>query len=345
MQIDALRIREHLARGLAPVYLVTGEEPLLAQEASDAIRAAARAAGYTDRSVHDAGAGFDWARLFAASQALSLFASRRLIEIRLPTGKAGADGAEVLTGLAQSAPPDTVLLITAPKIEKSVRDAAWVDAVGTHGAIVTARALNPRDLPDWIAARATARGLRLTAGAIEHLVFHTEGNLLACAQELEKLALLHTSGPDMSGVSAADLDGVLADNARFTVYRLVDAALNAEHGNAARMLAALRAEGIEPTLVSWALTRELRALADAALALAAGASAGDAMQSAKVWSSRRMLVAKALKRFKPAGWLALLAAAAHIDRVIKGRAAGDAWLEIERLVLAMSGLKAPALVE
>jgi DNA polymerase-3 subunit delta len=340
MQIDALRLSEHLARSLAPVYLVIGEEPLLAQEACDAIRAAARAAGYTDRSVHDAGAGADWDRLFSDSQALSLFATRRLIEIRLPTGKAGADGAEVLTGLAQAAPPDTVILITAPKIEKSARDAAWVDAVGTKGAIVTARALSPRDLPGWIATRAKAGGLRLTADAVERLVYHTEGNLLACAQELEKLSLLYDSGTE---ISESDLDGVLADNARFTVYRLVDAALNAEHANAARMLAALRAEGFEPVLVSWALTRELRSLADASLAMAAGASAGDALRSAKVWSSRQPLVAKALKRFKPTGWLALLASAAHIDRVIKGRAPGDTWLEIERLVLRLSGMKAPEL--
>lgn len=336
MQIDASRIAEHLKKGLAPAYLVTGDEPLLVQEAVDAIRAAARAGGYTGRHLHDAGPGFDWGAVVSDSHSLSLFAERRLIEIRLATGKAGADGAKALKELAETPLTDMMLLITAPAIEKSARDSAWVEAVGARGAVVSARAVGPREFPGWIGARLRTRGLKADPAAIERLVFHTDGNLLACAQEVEKLALMLGEGAE---VHDSDLDEVLADSARFNVFRLVDTALAGDGPAAARMLASLRSEGIEPILPAWALVREVRGFADMALLIRGGASASDAMQSAKVWSSRRALVANALKRLKPADWLALLPRAAHIDRVIKGRAKGDAWLEIERLTLAICGIK------
>jgi DNA polymerase-3 subunit delta len=336
MQIDATRIAEHLKKGMAPVYLVAGDEPLLVQEAVDAIRTAARTGGYTDRHVHDAGAGFDWGVVLSDSQSLSLFAERRLIEIRLPTGKAGAEGAVALKTLAETPPADTVVLITAPAIEKSARDSAWVEAVGACGAVVSARAIGPREFPSWIGARLHARGLKADTAAIDRLVFHTDGNLLACAQEIDKLALILGEGAD---VREADLNEVLADSARFNVFRLVDTALAGDGPAAARMLASLRAEGLEPILPAWALAREVRSFASMALSVLGGATHGDAMQAAKVWSSRRTLVANALKRLKPTEWLALLPRVAHIDRVIKGRAKGDAWLEIERLTLVICGLK------
>ncbi len=336
MQIDAARIAEHLKKGLAPVYLVTGDEPLLVQEAADAIRAAARTGGYADRHVHDAGAGFDWDAAISDRQSLSLFAERRLIEIRLPSGKAGAEGAAALKALAETPLADTVLLITAPAVEKSARDNAWVEAIGACGAVVSARAVAPREFPAWVGARLRARGLKADAAAIERLVFHTDGNLPACAQEIEKLALILGEGAD---VREAELDEVLADSARFNVFRLVDTALAGDAPAAARILTSLRSEGLEPILPAWALAREVRSLAGMALAMLGGATPADAMQAAKVWSSRRALVGNALKRQKPSDWLALLSRAAHIDRVIKGRAKGDAWLEIERLTLAICGLK------
>ena len=391
MQVNPDQLVSQLRRRLAPVYFVHGDEPLLVREAADTIRAAATAAGFSERQVLTVESGFDWNSLSAATQNLSLFAERRLIELHMPTGKPGEAGAQQLVRYAAAPPPDTLLLVIAGKLEKATRESRWAKALDAAGAAVIVWPIETAQLPGWIARRMLARGLKPGAGVTELLAYHMEGNLLACDQEIEKLAMLWGTSaavpatapgvalppaslpspdaalplPSRDGVmpregrdgperppslesSAAgapravaveEIEGALSDNARFSVFQLADATLKGEARVAMRMLESLRAEGMEPVLVLWALTREARALASLSVRVAAGESAEQALDAARVWSRRKPLVRQALKRLAPAAWLGVLQRAARVDRVIKGRATGDTWRELQNLALAMSGLK------
>jgi len=334
MRCDVEQLGPSLARRLAPCYLISGDEPLRIEEAGDAIRAAARAAGYSERLVYTVESGFDWNSLLVSTQSLSLFATHRLLELRIPTGKPGEAGAKALAALAAQPPRDTLLLVIAGKLEKAARDSSWVKALDAAGVTITAHELNAQRLPAWIGARLRARGLQAEAGVIELLAYHMEGNLLACAQEIDKLVLLH--GNDAT-LGEAEVRASLVDSARFTVYGLVDACLAGEAAAAARMLRHLRAEGTEPILVLWALARELRSLAQLARELSQGRPESAVL--AKVWAARRGPVTQALRRVRPAQWLGMLRAAARTDRVLKGRAAGKVWHELETLVLAVCGIR------
>ena len=347
MQVNSDQLVSQLRRGLAPVYFVHGDEPLLVREAADAIRAAATAAGFSERQVLTVESGFDWNSLFASTQNLSLFAERRLIELHLPTGKPGEAGAQQLAQYAAAPPPDTLLLVIAGKLEKATRESRWAKALDAAGAMVIAWPIETAQLPGWIARRMLARGLKPGAGVTELLAYHMEGNLLACDQEIEKLAMLWSTSPNGAprAVAVEEIEGALSDNARFNVFQLADAALKGEARVAMRMLESLRAEGIEPVLVLWALTREARSLASLSVRVAAGESAEQALDAVRVWSRRKPLVRQALKRLAPTVWLGILQRAARVDRVIKGRAAGDTWRELQNLALAMSGLTTPGMEE
>lgn len=340
MPLNADQLVANLKRGLAPVYFVHGDEPLLVAEAADAIRAAAVAAGFSERQVLTVESGFDWNSLRASAQNLSLFSERRLIELHLPTGKPGETGAQQLVQYAATPPPDTLLLVIAGKLEKATRESRWAKALDAAGAMVIAWPIEAAQFPGWIARRMLARGLKPGAGVAELLAYHMEGNLLACDQEIEKLAMRWgaTPGAAPRAVAVEEIEGALSDNARFSVFQLGDAALKGEARAVARMLESLRTEGVEPLLVLWALTREARTLASLSLRTAAGESAEQALASAHVWSRRQPLMRQALKRLAPDAWLAILQRAARIDRVIKGRASGDAWRELRILTLAMSGV-------
>lgn len=341
MPINADQIATSLKRGLAPVYFVHGDEPLLVREAADAIRAAATAAGFSERQVLTVESGFDWNSLSASTQNLSLFAERRLIELHLPTGKPGEVGAKQLVEYAAAPPPDTLLLVIAGKLEKATRESRWAKALDAAGTMVIAWPIETAQLPGWIARRMLARGLKPGAGVTELLAYHMEGNLLACDQEIEKLVMLWGTAPGGAPrtVAIEEIEGALSDNARFSVFQLADAALKGETRVVMRMLESLRAEGMEPMLVLWALTREARALASLSVRVAAGESVEQALDAARVWSRRQPLVRQALKRLAPVAWLGVMQRAARIDRVIKGRATGDAWRELQNLALAMGGLK------
>lgn len=332
MQLPADQISAHLRKGLAPVYLVSGDEPLLAQEVLDAIRAAARAAGFGEREIYTVESGFDWDGFYNATREGSLFAPRRLLDLRLPTGKPGEAGAAVLTQLAEEAAPDLVLIVSTGKLDKSARAAKWIGAIERAGVSVSLYPIEAAQLPAWVARRMRARGLAPAAGVAELLAHHTEGNLLACAQEIDKLALLGSRE-----LSLDDIDADLSENARFNVFGLADACLAGERAQVLRILRSLAAEGAAPTLVLWALAREARDLSQLAAQLAAGRSESEVLD--KVWMRRRPLVRRALKRMPVVDWRRLLVQAARVDRVIKGRADGEAWHELERLALAITGMQ------
>lgn len=330
MQINADQLARQLERGLAPVYIVSGDEPLLIDECCALIRARAAADGY-ERSLYTAGPGFDWDGLRTASQSLSLFAERRLFELRLPTGRPGDAGAGLLADYGRAPPADTVLLVVTGKLDKAGRESAWMRALESDGVAVTVWPLTAERFPGWLSQRLKARGLAVEPGVVDLLAWHLEGNLLAAGQEIDKLAMLIGSGT----VTRADVEASLADSARFSIYALVDAALGSDAQAVQRMLPSLRADGTEPILVLWALARELRSVATLAIELARGKP--EAAVLARVWQNRRPIVARALRQHRARVWLRFLREAARLDRVLKGRARGDLWLELERLLLAVSG--------
>lgn len=331
MQINADQLARQLERGLAPFYLVSGDEPLQVDECTKAIRHLAETAGCIERSVFTAGTGFDWDGLRTATQSLSLFAERRLVELRLPTGRPGEDGAATLAELTDNAPADIVLLVITGKLDKTQRESRWVKAIENAGVHVVIWPLDAQKLPGWLAKRFAARGLQPEDGVVELLAWHLEGNLLAAAQEVDKLVMLCGDGH----VRLADVEESLADSARFSVYQLVDAALAGEMVVVRRILASLRTEGTEPILILWALARELRTLAQMGQELVRGKPEGSVL--ARVWAQRRTLVGKALRRHPAPVWLNFMGRSAQLDRILKGRETGDLWLELERLLLAVAG--------
>jgi DNA polymerase-3 subunit delta len=333
MQLSIANLDDHLRRGLAPAYLVYGDEPLLVNEACDAIRAAAQAAGFGERERYTVEPGFDWNALYAASQSLSLFAERRLIELRLPTGKPGETGANMMMDMLAQPSPDTVLLVVAGKLEKRDRETKWVTAIAEAGAVVAIYPVEAAQLPAWITRRMRARGLVPGPGVAELLAHHMEGNLLAAAQEIDKLAMARVAG---ATISADDIEDGLGDNARFTVFGLADSCLQGEAATIERILGNLRSEGVEPVLVLWALARETRELTHMAAELEAGKPLAAVLESRRVWAKRRPLVSRALKRLSLARCHDLIQRAARADRAIKGRLLADPWQELECLALGLA---------
>jgi DNA polymerase III subunit delta len=322
----------HLKQTLAPLYLVFGEEPLQINEATDAIRAAARERGYTERQVLTADSGFDWNRLIQASRSLSLFGSRQVLDLRLP-GSPGNAGSKALQAYA-TAPPDTcLLLMTAGKLDAQSQKAEWFGALARAGVVVPVWPVEARELPQWVTARMRSRRLKPDAEAAALLAERVEGNLLAAAQEIEKLALLHGTGE----VSADEVLASVSDSSRYDVFDLVDSALQGDAARVSRVLAGLRAEGVEPPLVLWALARELRSLAAMGYDLDNGILVEQVMS--RVRANRRALVKLGLKRHKLGSLHRLLRQAARCDQVIKGAQPGQPWDELLSMSLALAGVR------
>jgi len=339
MQLRPDQLARHLEGDLAPVYVVTGDEPLQHAEAADAIRAAARERGYTAREVFEAGGDFDWGRLGESADSLSLFADRRLVDLRLPTGKPGQEGAAVLVAWAERPPDDTILLVSGPKLDKSSRNTKWYKALDRVGATLAVWPVDTGRLGAWVQRRMRARGLEPTPDAVALLSARVEGNLLAASQEIEKLLLLDGPGP----VDAERVAAAVADSARWSVFDLCDAVLGGDAGRVARIVAGLRGEGTAPPIILWAVHRELSQLAAIAARCAAGQSAPAAVKATGVWDRRQPLVRGALARFDAAGWRQLVAGCAHLERLAKGLARGSFWDELLELLLAAAGGSMPAL--
>lgn len=332
---DALA--RQLERGLDPVYTVCGDEPFLVEDAASKVRAAARDAGYDEREVMHAERGFDWDALTATAASLSLFSSRRIIEIRLPTSKPGDAGAKALVEYCARPPDDTILLVIGGKLDGGTRKSKWVGTLKAAGAFHEYRQIPIGRLGAWIVERMRARGLQPHPDAVELLVQRVEGNLLAAAQEIDKLVLLHGTG----AVSADAVRDAVADSARYDLFQCIDTAVAGDSARALHMLDGLRAEGAEPTLVLWALARELRVLASVTAAMARGETVDRALYAARVWESRRSLVRSAAERLRPARVSRLLRRAALADRVIKGMAPGTPWDELSYLTAAVAGRPRP----
>ena len=338
MELNVDRIAAHLAgEPLRPAYLVAGPEPLLVLEAADAVRVAARAQGIEEREVHDMeGRDADWDALAASIHAPSLFASRRLIEVRLPTGKPGNEGSKLVCEFCAQPPADVVLLVVAN--EWSNRHAGkWSEASGRVGHSCIAWQVKPHELNGWIDRRLRSRGVKAAPDAVARLAQRIEGNLLAAAQEVDKLALLMQGDAAAKPLDAEAMDALVADSARFDVFRLVDAALSGNPPQVARMLAGLRAEGEAVPALMGMVVKELQTTA----ALARARNLAAECKAQRIWPAKEAVYKRALGRHPPERWQRFLAEAGRVDRISKGRGrvgeeSTDAWLQLERLLLAVA---------
>lgn len=336
MPLREAQFEQQLASGqLASSCLIAGSEPLLLLEAADALRTKARELGYTEREIYEADNRFDWGTLEAGFASMSLFAARRIIEVRLPTGKPGKEGAEILEKFAKDPAPDVLLLVTAAEWSNK-HDAAWSRAIDQHGAMLVLWPVKPNELPQWIARRLKSRGLTAPPDAAQMLAGRVEGNLLAAAQEIDKLALLKGKG----SITAEEMEALVADSARYDVFRLTDTALAGDAPRALHMLAGLRGEGeaVVPML-SW-ITSQVQALALLSAVQESGGNLAQAFNQARVWDSKQPLFRRALQRGSAAHFEKLLSDCARIDRISKGRLAGDAWRELERVIVGIGAPRA-----
>ena len=331
MRIDSEQLPQHLKRGLASLYVVFGEELLLALEAADRIRAAAAKAGHEERKVFIVDAAFDWQALLMASNNLSLFAPKRLLDLRIPSGKPGKDGGEMLARLAEDPPPDAVTLITLPDLDRQSQGSKWFQALESRASVVYAAAITRDRLPKWIEQRLGLQDQRASAETLEFLADRVEGNLMAAHQEVQKLALLFPAGE----LPFEEVKQAVLDVARFDVFDIGGALLRGEPRHFVRMMDGLRGEGAPLPLVLWVMAEEVRTLARVKNLQDTGMAVGQAMRELRIWGPRQQLLPPALKRTGRAQLMEILAGAAEADRMIKGLSAGDPWDTLLRLGLAL----------
>ncbi len=343
MQLAPDQLAAHLARGLGSLYVLYGDEPLLIQEAADAIRQAARTQGYTERSVHTvSGAYFDWSAVLAASGAMSLFADRQILELRMPGGKPGKDGGQALVQLSQSLQGQdaTLGLVLLPALDKATRAAAWFTALQAGGVCLQIESIDRAGLPRWIAQRLALQGQRMAAGesgqqALTFFADRGEGNLLAAHQEIQKLALHYPAGE----LSLQQVESAVLNVARYDVFKLSEAVLAGQALRVQRMLDGLRAEGESQVLVHWALAEEIRNLKRVKDAIADGRPLPLALRENRVWGLKERLFERVLPHL-PAGTLAHLLDAAHkVDGICKGLRhpdwPSDSWQALHRLAMQL----------
>ena len=343
MQIALNQLAAQLQKGLRPLYTLHGDEPLLQQEAADAIRAAARAQGYTERSSYTvAGAHFDWSAVLAAGGSLSLFADKQIVEIRIPSGKPGKDGSVALQQIAASADGNdsTLTLVLLPRLDKATRTGAWFAALESHGASVQIDPVDRAALPQWIAQRLAAQGQRVAPGeegqrTLQFFADRVEGNLLAAHQEIQKLALLHPAGE----LSWSQVESAVLNVARYDVFKLSEAVLSGQVLRVQRMLDGLQAEGEAEVLVHWALAEDIRALKRVKDAVNAGKPLPMALRENRVWGPKERLFERIVPRFSDAAAARLLQSAHTVDGIVKGLKVtdwpADGWQALQRLALQL----------
>ena len=339
MQLGLEQLGAHLQRGLRSLYTLHGDEPLLIQEAADAIRLAARAQGFSERSTHMvSGAHFDWSAVLAAGSSLSLFADRQIVEIRIPSGKPGKEGSAPLQQLAEQSRgnDDLLTLLILPRLDKATRSSAWFMALENHGVTIAVEPVSRQALPEWIARRLGAQGQRVAVGVAGQQALHffadrVEGNLLAAHQEIQKLALLYPAGE----LSLEQIEAAVMNVARYDVFKLSEAVLSGQVQRTQRMIDGLRAEGEAEVLVHYALSEEIRALKRVKDAIAQGRPLPLALRENRIWGPRERLFERVLPRLDDASLAALLQAAHWVDGIVKGLKQTDwpqdPWQALHRL--------------
>ncbi|RYF07457.1 MAG: DNA polymerase III subunit delta [Comamonadaceae bacterium] len=343
MQVALNQLPAQLSKGVRSLYTLHGDEPLLQQEAADAIRAAARTQGYTERSSYTvAGAHFDWSAVLAAGGSLSLFADKQIVEIRIPSGKPGKDGSTALQQIAESAQGNdsTLTLVMLPRLDKATRTGAWFSALDAHGATVQVDPVERAALAQWIAQRLAAQGQRVATGeegqrTLQFFADRVEGNLLAAHQEVQKLALLYPAGE----LSWSQVEAAVLNVARYDVFKLSEAVLSGQVLRVQRMLDGLQAEGEAEVLVHWALAEDIRALKRVKDAMNAGKPLPMALRENRIWGPKERLFERVLPRLSDAAAARLLQSAHTVDGIVKGLKSPDwptnGWQALQRLALQL----------
>ena len=332
MRLYPEKLADHLQQKLLPVYLVSGDEPLLLQECCDQIRQKARAENCNEREIIEGGvSNFNWQDILHSASNMSLFADRKLIELRLPSGKPGAEGSKALCEYLDIASGDDVLLIVSGKIDKQSTNSKWYKALDKAGVTVQVWPVDAKNLPRWLQQRVRNAGMSIDDDALRLLCERLEGNLLAAVQEVEKLKLLAAD----SKITMQTVTEAVSDNARYNLFDMADNALKGNASVSLRMLYGLRAEGTEPPVVLWVLVREIRTLYEAQLDCDSGQSTQQALSSRRVWQNRMPLMQAALTRHNTHSLSLLLEQAARADGSIKGFADGKPWDNLSRLVITL----------
>lgn len=338
MRLKPEQAAQHLrGKKLAPVYLVSGDEPQQIAEIADAIRKAAWEAGYLEREIFSQDTGFSWHDLPAAAYATSLFTDRKVIDLRLPSGSPGTEGAKILTAYCERLPEDTLLLITTGKLAAASLKTRWFQALERAGVFIQVWPLEGEELLRWLQQRLERRGIHTDKEGLKLLAARIEGNLLAAAQEIEKLYILYGSG----SLDAAKIADAVADSSRYDIFKLTDSLLAGHPGRITKILAGLKDEDIAAPVVLWAITREARLLCKLKQEIAAGKNRDAAMQAQQIWDKRKAMVSHALDRLSEAALHRILVLSAKADREIKGQQQGDPWqslLQICLLFTAVDGL-------
>ncbi|GAB1261239.1 DNA polymerase III subunit delta [Aurantivibrio plasticivorans] len=327
------KLPQHLRSDFAPIYIVSGDEPLLMQESCDLIRNKARDLGFNDRELHHADNSFDWHSVQQSAQSLSLFADKKLIEIRCTT-KLNDKARKALGEYAETPPPDNVLLLVLPKLERATLNAKWFKPLEAAGVLIQVWPITLGQLPRWIKSRAQQMGLDIAQDALDILSSRVEGNLLAATQELEKLTLLTDDGK----IDAALMAHAVADSARYDVFTLIDRALHGDARGAVKNLHGLRGEGSEVLSILWALSREIRNLIQLKRAVSEGKSLQSVAKSFGIWDNRLPMVKAALQRLNTRQLNQLLRTAALVDRATKGMHNADPWEGCLEIILGIAGV-------
>lgn len=332
MRLTVEKIAPELDKRRLPVYLICGDEPLQYGEAADSIRQRYVKLGFADREVFDVEPGFDWDRFNMVVRSLPLFSQKRFIELRFGSGLPDKNAAKYLSDYTTRPPDDTVLLVSCGKLSKSTDKTAWFKAVDRIGAVIQVWPLQRKKLLFWLEARIKARGMQMDQRALRSLAVRVEGNMLAAAQEIDKLYALYGS----SQLDLATVDDVVTDSAHYDVFDLVDSILAGKLARSFRVLNSLRLEGVASQIVLWALTRELRNLAQIGFELDRGLAKAAVFRKQKIWDSRIPLINTALQRLDTKTVLKLIQQCAHVDQIGKGLAKGDVWEEVRLLCLSIA---------
>jgi DNA polymerase-3 subunit delta len=318
---------------LSPIFIISGDEPLLSQEAADTVRSTARILEFTERETFDIDARFDWNLVFNETNSLSLFSDKKILELRITNGKPGDKGSKALCELCENPNDSNLILVILPKLDKGAYQSKWMKTLESKGVHIQVWPVTPEQLPRWINQRLVQCGIEASQGAVDILADRVEGNLLAAMQEINKLKLLSLEGK----VNADIMSTVVADSARYNLFSFVDKVLDGDAQSAAKALRGLENEGTEPLALLWAITRELRTLNKASHQILLGNSKDKALKSAGVWDKRIPIFRKALSRLSPAHLRMLMHQAGAIDRGVKGLRQADIWDELTTLVLSFAG--------
>jgi len=336
MQLRLEALDGHLAKNLAQLYVIASDEHLLALEAADRIRKAARAQGYTERDVLSVERTFKWGELLAANQALSLFGDKKLIELRIPTGKPGKDGSAALQAYAKDLSPDNLTLITLPKLDWQTAKASWVTALQQAAVYIDIPNIERAQLPAWIGNRLAAQGQSAERQSLDFIADRVEGNLLAAYQEIQKLGLLHEPGK----LTFEQVHDAVLNVARYDVFKLSEAMLTGDTARLVRMLEGLKGEGEALPLVLWAVAEEIRTLLKLKSGMSQGRPLNALLKEYRIWGPRERMMEPALRRVSLATLEAALQEAAQVDRMVKGlrakKFAGDAWDAMLQLALRVA---------